>query len=73
VFSGHTHYFTHEVLDGHDYINMSVTGGVRHRDGAGTMDHVMLVSLTPQGPVYANTRLSGLMDIAGDTGQTRAY
>jgi predicted phosphodiesterase len=73
VFAGHTHYFTHEVLDGHDYINMGTTGGIRQRNGPGTMDHVMLVSLTAQGPVYANTRLSGLMDIAGETGQVRAY
>jgi hypothetical protein len=73
VFAGHTHYFTHEVLDGHDYINMGSTGGVRHRDGAGTMDHALLVTLTSAGPVYANTRLNGLMDIAGETGQVRAY
>ena len=73
VFAGHTHYFTHEVLDGHDYINMGSTGGVRHRNGAGTMDHTLLVTLTQAGPVYANTRLNGLMDIAGETGQVRAY
>ncbi|MEJ0066487.1 MAG: hypothetical protein WDM85_14665 [Caulobacteraceae bacterium] len=73
VFAGHTHYFTHEVLGGHDYINMGSTGGVRHRDGAGTMDHTLMVTLTQAGPVYANTRLTGLMDIAGETGQVRAY
>jgi hypothetical protein len=33
----------------------------------------MLVTMGPNGPFYANTRLSGLMDIAGDTGQTRVY
>jgi len=73
VFAGHTHYFTHEVIDGHDYINMGVTGGIRQRFGAGTMDHVMIVDLTPTGPIYANTRLTGLMDVAGQTGQVRAY
>lgn len=73
VFAGHTHYFTHEVFDGHDYINMGSTGGVRHRDGAGTMDHVMMVTLTRTGPIYANTRLTGLMDVVGETGQVRAY
>ena len=46
---------------------------MRHRDGAGTMDHALMVTLTPTGPVYANTRLNGLMDIAGETGQVRAY
>jgi 3',5'-cyclic AMP phosphodiesterase CpdA len=73
VFAGHTHYFTHEVFDGHDYINMGTTGGIRTRAGPGTMDHTMLVSLTPSGPLYANTRFTGLMDVAGDTGQVRAY
>jgi UDP-2,3-diacylglucosamine pyrophosphatase LpxH len=73
VFAGHTHYFTHERFGGHDYINMGSTGGVRHRDGAGTMDHALVVTLTRDGPVYANTRLTGLMDIAGETGQVRAY
>jgi hypothetical protein len=52
---------------------MASTGGVRHRNGPGTMDHVLVVTLTPQGPLYANTRLTGLMDLAGETGQVRAY
>ena len=73
VFAGHTHCFTHETFDGHDYINMATTGGIRQRNGPGTMDHMMLVSLTPAGPVYANTRFNGLMDVAGETGQVRAY
>jgi predicted phosphodiesterase len=73
VFAGHTHYFTHDVLDGHHLINMGTTGGIRQQDGPGTMDHTMLVTLGPAGPSFANTRLNGLMDVAGVTGQTRAY
>jgi hypothetical protein len=73
VFAGHTHYFDHALVNGHDYINMASTGGVRHRNGPGTMDHVLVVTLTPHGPLYANTRLTGLMDVAGETGQVRAY
>jgi hypothetical protein len=73
VFAGHTHYFTHDRLDGRDFINMATTGGIVHELGSGNMDHAMLVTLTPSGPAYANTRLKGLMDVAGDTGQTRAY
>jgi len=73
VFAGHTHYFTHDVLDGRDYINMGMTGGIRHQNGPGAMDHAMLVTLGPTGPFYANTRLSGLMDVAGQSGQTRVY
>jgi hypothetical protein len=73
VFAGHTHYFTHDVLDGHDLINMGTTGGIRQQDGPGTMDHTMLVTLTETGPAFANTRLNGLMNVAGETGQVRAY
>lgn len=73
VIAGHTHYFTHEVVDGHDYINMGTTGGIRQQAGPGTMDHTMVVTLAQNGPVYANVRLNGLMDVAGETGQTRAY
>ena len=73
VFAGHTHYFTHDQLDGRDHINMATTGGIMQRTGSGTMDHAMLVTLEPEGPSYANTRLSGLMDVAGETGQGRLY
>jgi hypothetical protein len=73
VLAGHTHYFTHEVFDGRDYINMGTTGGIKQQAGPGTMDHAMVVTLTEQGPLYANTRLNGLMNIAGETGQVRAY
>jgi len=82
VFAGHTHYFTHEVFDGADYINMGTTGGLFSTDsengvplrlGPGTMDHAMLVTLTSAGPVFANLRLNGLMDAAGRSGQTLAY
>jgi 3',5'-cyclic AMP phosphodiesterase CpdA len=73
VFAGHTHYFTHEVIDGHDYINMGTTGGIRVKEGPGTLDHTMLVTLAPSGPLYANTRFTGLMNAAGETGQIYAY
>jgi 3',5'-cyclic AMP phosphodiesterase CpdA len=73
LFAGHTHYFTHDVFDGHDYINMGTTGGIRQKFGPGTMDHTMVVTLGANGPIYANTRFTGLMDVAGETGQVRAY
>ena len=81
VFAGHLHYFTHDLLDGRDYINMGMTGGIRHQVGPGALDHAMLVTLGPTGPfyanpagppLYANIRLNGLMDVAGNTGQVRA-
>jgi UDP-2,3-diacylglucosamine pyrophosphatase LpxH len=73
VFAGHTHYFTHEVFEGADYINMGTTGGIKQQTGPGTMDHTMIVTLGAGGPLYANTRFNGLMNVAGETGQVRAY
>jgi hypothetical protein len=73
VIAGHTHYFTHEVIDGHDYINMATCGGIRQRPGPGSIDHIINVTLTQKGPLYANMRLTGLMNVAGESGQTLAY
>jgi hypothetical protein len=73
VFAGHTHYFGHDQLDGRDHINLATTGGIKQRTGPGTMDHAILVTLEPDGPSYANTRLSGLMDVDAETGQKRLY
>jgi hypothetical protein len=73
VIGGHTHYFTHETVDGHDYINMATCGGIRARPGPGNIDHVINVTLTPDGPLYANIRLIGLADVTGESGQVRAY
>ena len=73
VFAGHTHYYTHDVIDGRDYINMATTGGIRQHNGPGTLDHTMIVTLTDDGPVYANERFTGLMNIDGQTGQVLTY
>ncbi len=73
VFGGHTHYATHEVIAGRDYVNLGTSGGIRTRPGPGNLDHVINVTLTTKGPVYANLRLTGLLDLAGQSGQTLAY
>jgi hypothetical protein len=73
VFAGHLHYFSHVTRGGHDYVEMATTGAIAHREGPGTMDHMMLVTLTPSGPAYANIRLNGLADLEGRTGQIRAH
>jgi 3',5'-cyclic AMP phosphodiesterase CpdA len=73
VFAGHEHRYFHDVRDGHDYIQMGTTGGTAQRPGAGLMDHVLAVTLSGQKPSYANIRLNGLLDIDGNSGQTRAY
>ncbi len=72
VFAGHLHYFSHTTRGGHDYVEMGTTGAIAHREGPGTMDHTMFVTLGPGGPAYANIRLRGLADLDGATGQNRA-
>jgi 3',5'-cyclic AMP phosphodiesterase CpdA len=73
VFAGHLHYFSHITRGGHDYVEMATTGAIAHRDGPGTLDHTMFVTLGPSGPDYANIRLNGLADLEGQTGQTHAH
>ncbi len=72
VFAGHLHYYSHERRGGHDYFMMATTGAIAHREGPGTMDHTLLVTMTPTGPAYANIRLNGLADADNDTGQIHA-
>lgn len=73
VIAGHTHYFSHEAIDGHDYINMATCGGIRQRPGPGNIDHIINVTMTESGPLYVNLRLNGLLDLDGKSGQTLAY
>jgi len=69
AFAGHNHYYLHEVRNGRDYIQMGTTGGIRHQDGPGTMDHIAWVTLDKGAPEIANIKLSGLLDRTGKTGQ----
>ena len=65
VISGHQHYYQHEIRNGADYIQMGTTGGSFHKQGPGNMDHVAWVTMTDDGPVFANIRLNGLLDKQG--------
>lgn len=73
VIAGHQHYYQHEVRSGVDYIQMGTTGGSFHRAGPGKMDHVAWVTMTDDGPVFANIRLQGLQNKLGETGHERSY
>lgn len=65
VIAGHEHYYTHEVRLGRDYIDMGTTGGVWLQDGPGRTDHILLVTMVADEPVYANIKLGGLSDQRG--------
>ena len=73
VIAGHQHYYQHEVRSGVDYIQMGTTGGSFHRAGPGKMDHVAWVTMTDNGPVFANIRLQGLQNKLGETGHERSF
>ncbi len=64
VFAGHYHTYLHETIDSHDYIVLSVTGGVSELTGpsAGKFDQVVWVSMAPDGPRVVNLALDGIHD-----------
>ena len=61
VIAGHEHYYTHERIDGRDYFDLGTCGGVWLRDGPGRLDHVLWVTMTDAGPVFANLTLDGIL------------
>lgn len=63
VIAGHEHYYTHERRDGRDYFDLGTCGGVWLRDGPGRIDHVLWVTMTGDGPVFANVTLDGLLGV----------
>ena len=65
VIAGHEHYYSHEKRRDRDYIDMGTTGGVWLQDGPGRKDHILLVTMAADGPVYANIKLTGLSDQRG--------
>ncbi|MEJ2383329.1 MAG: metallophosphoesterase [Xanthomonadales bacterium] len=60
VFYGHEHDYQHEVRHGRDYIGLGTTGGVQSASKAMSVDHVTLVTVTPDGVDIANLKLSGI-------------
>lgn len=68
--AGHLHTYDYQRRNGVDYIQMGTTGG-RQDAGTrkpGTMDHVLFVSMTKDGPRIANIRLDGLYGVEGPAG-----
>ncbi len=65
MIAGHHHYYTYEQRYGRDYISMGKTGGSTSHPGPGDMDHIAWVTMTDEGPVFANIELGGLHDKKG--------
>lgn len=60
VIAGHEHYYDYEERNDQDYIIMGTTGGVWLRDGPGRVDHITWVTMTDEGPVFANIEVDGI-------------
>lgn len=65
VIAGHEHYYSYSNRFGRDYLDLGTTGGIWINQGPGNMDHITWVTMTDEGPVFANIRLDGLMDKYG--------
>jgi hypothetical protein len=73
VLAGHHHRYTSMRRHDRRFVTLASTGGVSRLRGIdhGEFDHVMWVSLTEEGPVYANLMLDGIQDIDVRTQATR--
>ena len=66
VFAGHTHNYEHFESGRQIYIRLGTTGGGWvHEDEQDNFDHVVMVSMTADGPSIANLRLDGVLDETG--------
>ena len=65
VFGGHYHILTHKVRNGHDYTQLSTTGGSQDPSIDMAFDHITLVTMTEGGPSVAHLRLDGILDQSG--------
>ena len=65
VFNGHVHGYQYKQRLGQDYIQLATTGGEMIKSSAKNMDHIMWVTMTPDGPQMGNIALKGLFDRKG--------
>jgi len=64
VFTGHTHQYALHTRNNNDYFVLSTMGGINSLRGKkyGEFDHFLWVTMTPDGPSYANLMLDGVED-----------
>jgi predicted phosphodiesterase len=62
VFTGHTHQYALHSRNNSDFFVLSTMGGVNKLRGKkyGEFDHFLWVTMTPNGPTYANLMLDGI-------------
>jgi hypothetical protein len=64
VFAGHEHRYVREYRNQGNYFTLATTGGGSRLRGPGfgEFDHMVWVTMTPEGPVVANLMLEGIWD-----------
>jgi hypothetical protein len=65
LFNGHLHSSAYTVRNGRDHIMLGTTGGSQNPDSETAFDHLTLVSMTGDGPVIAQLRMDGILDMTG--------
>lgn len=73
VLNGHLHKYSYTEKNNRDYIMVATTGGGQDAKSDMAFDHIMMVTLTEEGPSIANLRLDGILNkqakIPLDSGQ----
>jgi hypothetical protein len=64
AFAGHYHRYTKHVRNDRKHFTLATTGGISSLRGPryGEFDHMMWVTMTPDGPLIANLMLDGIWD-----------
>ena len=62
MIAGHNHYYDYGQRHGRDHIVMATTGGIWLSGGPGSVDHLLWVTMTDEGPIFANIELNGLVE-----------
>jgi len=71
VFAGHVHNYKRFEVGGRLHIRLGTTGGEWVVGGTeGNFDHVVLVTMTEEGPSIANLLLDGILDEHGRVGES---
>ena len=70
VFAGHNHRYHHKLRNEHNYYILATTGGSSSLEGHrfGRFDHITWLTLTDDGPVFANLELNNILphDVSND-------
>jgi predicted MPP superfamily phosphohydrolase len=72
VLAGHFHRYEHQLREGHDYVQLGVTGGMPGGQAGdpAVLDYIMWVSVAKAAPTITNIRLDGFFPKEGPSRPT---